>query len=217
MLKAECIHLLTPAEKLGSDVEALIRLRQDIGLKKPFILWESPRLTCIAKNLKHYMAAVKHVDVWSPIHTELLSLFDREPEFNKKETETLAGRFLDEGVGSASKGYVLVRAGEHGCVVVWGTTTRQSVWLPPFYDPEHDPDNSPVIDPTGAGNAFLGGFAVGWSETRNAVEAAAYGNVASSFMLEQIGPPKATDMDGELWNGVSPRARLQEYQAKLWR
>ena len=82
------------------------------------------------------------------------------------------------------------------------------MWLPAYYQLDH----RSVVEASGAGNAFLGGFVAGWVETGDAVEAAAYGIVASSFALEQVGPPLATGLDGERWNGVCLRARLQEYR-----
>ncbi|MCC8166228.1 MAG: PfkB family carbohydrate kinase, partial [Planctomycetes bacterium] len=41
--------------------------------------------------------------------------------------------------------------------------------------------------PTGAGDSFCGGFLVGLRETGDAVEAALYGTVSSSFVVEGFG------------------------------
>ncbi|MEM7127583.1 MAG: PfkB family carbohydrate kinase [Chloroflexota bacterium] len=50
-----------------------------------------------------------------------------------------------------------------------------------------------VVDPTGAGNAYGGGFLVGWVETGDLRTAGYYGAVAASYMVEQIGlPPIST-------------------------
>jgi sugar/nucleoside kinase (ribokinase family) len=46
-----------------------------------------------------------------------------------------------------------------------------------------------VVDPTGAGNAFCGGFLAGWVQTGNICTAGMYGAVAASFLLEQVGLP----------------------------
>ena len=42
-----------------------------------------------------------------------------------------------------------------------------------------------MIDPTGAGDSFCGGFLVGLHETRDVVQAALYGTVAASFVVEE--------------------------------
>ena len=39
------------------------------------------------------------------------------------------------------------------------------VWFTPYYRPEDSSSLSKVVDTTGAGNAFLGGFAKGFAET----------------------------------------------------
>jgi sugar/nucleoside kinase (ribokinase family) len=44
-----------------------------------------------------------------------------------------------------------------------------------------------VIDPTGAGDAFCGGFLVGLVETGDPFEAALYGTVSASFVIEGFG------------------------------
>lgn len=87
-------------------------------------------------------------------------------------------------------------------------------WSPAFY--AQVSDISRVVDPTGAGNAFIGGFATGLQQNMKLDKAAAYGNVAASFALEQIGLPKVK-FHGliETWNGVNVQARLEEYSSRL--
>jgi len=74
-----------------------------------------------------------------------------------------------------------------------------------------------VIDPTGAGNAFMGGFAIGFVETGDVIKAISYGAVSSSFALEQIGiPRRAVAEDGsELWNGDCVSSRLDLYLSSI--
>ena len=38
-----------------------------------------------------------------------------------------------------------------------------------------------VVDPTGCGNAFCGGFAIGWWKTRNLLTAGLYGTISASI------------------------------------
>ena len=65
-----------------------------------------------------------------------------------------------------------------------------------------------VVDVTGAGNAFLGGFAYGLkrhpynSKVSQLETAALCGTVAASFAIEQVGVPKVEEYStGETWNG----------------
>ncbi|KAI4638540.1 hypothetical protein J4E93_010095 [Alternaria ventricosa] len=88
----------------------------------------------------------------------------------------------------------------------------KSVWLPPYYEPSA----VKVIDPTGGGNTYLGGFIAGWKASGDIHEASMYGNVAASFAIEQIGLPSCEVSDGEeIWNGTRVMERLAEYRARL--
>jgi sugar/nucleoside kinase (ribokinase family) len=44
-----------------------------------------------------------------------------------------------------------------------------------------------VVDVTGAGDAYCGGFLAGYLETHDAVQAACYGTVSASFCIEHLG------------------------------
>jgi len=76
---------------------------------------------------------------------------------------------------------------------------------------------SKVVDPTGGGNAFLGGLAVALARGKAVEEAAVWGSVAASFAIEQVGVPAlGRDEDGnETWNGVRVENRLREFQTRL--
>lgn len=103
----------------------------------------------------------------------------------------------------------VVRCGEYGCLTV--PRASAPVWLPPY----HDIGSDKVVDPTGAGNAFLGAFAVAYKKTDDAVLASAYGAVAASFVIEQMGPPKREVVDERvLWNGEEFGGRLEAYKIK---
>lgn len=45
-----------------------------------------------------------------------------------------------------------------------------------------------VVDPSGAGDAFCGGFLAGYRRTYDPLEAALYGNISASLVVEGIGP-----------------------------
>lgn len=66
----------------------------------------------------------------------------------------------------------------------------------------------PPRDPTGCGNTFCGGFAVGWWKTRNVLLAGLWGSISASFMLEHEGvpPPRLAQWRYEL------QARLEMLQ-----
>ncbi|PVH82596.1 Ribokinase-like protein [Cadophora sp. DSE1049] len=89
-------------------------------------------------------------------------------------------------------------------------------WLPAYFT---EGDVERVVDPTGGGNGFLGGMAVALARGRGVVEASAWGSVAASFMIEQVGVPvlssapsgEGKEGEVELWNGLRVEERLEEY------
>lgn len=152
------------------------------------------------------------MDVFSPNHFELFSIFEEQPStpFSRSQVEDLAKRFLDAGVGPEQTGSIIVRAGEHGSMILAPDGVPR--WMSPYYQDS----SSKVVDATGAGNAFLGAYAIGYLKTRDSYQAACYGSVAASFALEQIGIPRITVLNGrELWNGVDVDERLKSYMDRI--
>lgn len=86
-------------------------------------------------------------------------------------------------------------------------------------------DGGRVVDPTGGGNTFLGGLAVALARGKSIEEACAWGAVAASFAIEQVGMPRL-EADGkneeeeeeeisEKWNGERVQDRLSEYMKRV--
>ncbi|KAL4817518.1 putative PfkB family kinase [Aspergillus spinulosporus] len=216
LITSKAYHFLESPANIESRVSEILALRQSFGTPSPLIIWEPAPLSCKAENLQPCIEATRTVDVFSPNHLELARLLGEplSPCFlDKEKIESMALRFLNtnNGIGPDGKGVVIVRAGEEGCVVC--ARHIPPTWLPPFYKYGHDK----VVDPTGAGNAFLGAFAIGYLQTGDAVQAACYGSIGASFALEQVGLPQLTRGEGglasgELWNGENVLERLRTYQ-----
>jgi sugar/nucleoside kinase (ribokinase family) len=156
------------------------------------------------------------IDIFSPNHIEFARIFAiPQPELVSRDIlENCAQEFTDNGVGVLKDGAVVLRAGEDGSMAV--SKGRAPMWLPAFYDTRDPSSRLKVADPTGAGNAFLGAFSIGFLETGNLSHAACYGNVGASFALEQTGIPDLTNdaNDEELWNGDRVQGRLRDYMAR---
>ena len=54
---------------------------------------------------------------------------------------------------------------------------------------------SDVVDATGAGDSFCGGFLVGYAETGNAIEAALWGSVSASFAVAGLGVSRLAEAE----------------------
>jgi sugar/nucleoside kinase (ribokinase family) len=75
--------------------------------------------------------------------------------------------------------FVLIRMKDGGQYLFDGVSLKK--WAIPMY-------SSNVVDPTGAADAFAGGFLINYRQTYDAVYAALCGNVTASFVMESCGP-----------------------------
>ena len=187
----------------------------------PYMVWEPVPDLCIPSELENVHRALGYVDVISPNLHELASLFGTTEDELAVDNQKLREHCEALLAGMIPTSAVVVRMGSQGCYVA----TRQSYSIIPAYYGTISSLNQ-VVDPTGAGNAFLGAFAIRLVDdiqqecTLNSWESAAtWGSVAASFAVEQVGMPKVTyDRRGEeLWNGERVWGRLKEYEGRCLR
>ena len=96
---------------------------------------------------------------------------------------------------------VVVKLGERGSMVF--DEVRGSWRVVPVY-------RTTVVDPTGAGDAYGGGFLVGLVETDDPLQAALYGTVSASFVIEGEGGTSALRR-----TRPEAEARLRELRAQI--
>lgn len=216
LLVAKSIHLIcSPTRCIEMTTRILDSRREKFGAecKRPIIIWEPVPDLCTPEELSNTYKALRHVDVISPNHEELASLFkfSHLDTVDRKAVERQCNQLLARGIGPTNDGAVVVRAGKEGCFVA---SLNKRKWLPAYHQ-----DSSKVIDPTGGGNGFLGGFAVGLVRNEgDFIEAARWGSVAASFCIEQVGVPTLRTListktcTDELWNDESVFDRLEEYR-----
>jgi len=106
---------------------------------------------------------------------------------NEYEAFSLVGpgtplEVIDKIVEAGAQGLVVLRRGPEGSVAHDEATGE--TWQVPAV-PE-----SRVVDPTGCGNSYNGGFLGAWAGGASLVDAACWGAVAASFMLEVRGVPE---------------------------
>lgn len=198
-------------------MSTLLRLREEKGVtERPLIVWEPAPLGCDSVNLTSHLKACALVDVFSPNRSELRYLLEgkneTQAEFSSSQVKAQAARFVEAGIGLNHQGLAVIRSGEHGVLIL--SRDRPAEWLPTYYGK----GSEKVVDATGAGNAFLGAFAVALHETDDPREASLRGAVAASYALEQFGPPELTtssSLSGELWNGSDVQDRLQELKTRV--
>ena len=101
-----------------------------------------------------------------------------------EEAHSLVGdgdpQTLIERLAEAGAPIITLRMGSAGSLV-YRAATRELHHIPAI--------PVAVVDPVGAGNAYCGGFLVGWLETGDLRRAGQYASVAASFLVEQYGLP----------------------------
>ena len=228
-LLAKCFHLICAPVRCMQLVEGIIDARSKSkatkDLASPLFVWEPVPDSCCSEEYENFLAALKVVDVISPNHHELAGIFGQVDQLNKSDEADIellkaqCERLLAEGFPK-QHGNIVVRRGEKGCCV-YGRFSQS--YFPAYHQPHNStPTNgitrtdSKVVDPTGGGNAFLGGFCIGLLDdchegTVSYEQGAKWGSVAASFAIEQVGMPKLSHQeDGtELWNGEAVGNRLK--------
>jgi sugar/nucleoside kinase (ribokinase family) len=222
LLAAKSFHLICSAVRCGELVQRLKERRAEaLGQTsaEPIIVWEPVPDLCTPEELENTKSALKCVDVLSPNHEELGALFDFQhaASVEKWAIEKHAEDLVAGGIGANGNGVIVVRSGKEGCYIARSGGDETSCWLPAYHT-----DQKKVVDPTGGGNGFLGGLAVGLVRSGfDVVEAARWGSVAASLCIEQVGMPQLTAPasagTSELWNGISVEDRLRELKERTAR
>lgn len=134
--------------------------------------------TYIESDLDLVKAVVANVDVFILNSAEATQL-------TGKQSTVAAGKYLLD-LGASSKGgakTVIIKKGEHGAIMF---TKHDGTFIVPALPNEN------VVDPTGAGDSFAGGF-MGWIakthdlSPRNQRKAMLFGAAAASFTIEDFG------------------------------
>jgi sugar/nucleoside kinase (ribokinase family) len=197
-----------------------LRKQQDKSAEahRPIFIWEPVPDLCTTQELDNCLRALKYIDIISPNHGELGGFFGRSTDGSDRvdfrAIEELSSQWLESGIGQDGNGGVVVRCGKDGCLVA---CKGQRKWMPAYHQSAQK-----VVDPTGGGNSFLGGLAVGVLRGRgasvmeNLEEGAMWGSISASFAIEQVGMPVlAHSAHGETWNGVCVEDRLSDFKQRV--
>lgn len=171
-------------------------------------LWEPVPDCCCPETFPVMLEALESVQVLSPnCHEAALFVGLPEPT-SVEDIETLIHRHWAQHLDKTKTIFVL-RCGKLGVAVYSHGSLK---WYPAYHQ-----SSEKVIDPTGGGNTFVGGFLYGFLESGGDIDtAASYGNVAAGLAVEQVGVPVLSyEGDVELWNGTTIKWRLEEYLKAL--
>lgn len=249
-LNSKTYHLICSPRRCIELVRGIFKKRKALELdgkfplettERPIFVWEPVPDLCVPNELANCMEALKYVDVISPNLDEFAALcgveIDLDQDFGHQILERKCKDFLTFGFGCKPSA-VVVRLGERGCYCA--QLTRHTSF-PAFHGRSSKSNNTrigegqqelekqelqsgKVVDPTGGGNAFLGGFCIGLlnepqvGRLTNFEIACMYGSVAASFAIEQVGMPKLSHSEKderELWNDESVHDRMSEFKIRL--
>jgi hypothetical protein len=97
--------------------------------------------------------------------------------------------------------FIVIKRGENGQYLL--DAAAKTRWEIPAYD-------SRLVNPTGVGDAFCGGFLAGYRKTYDPVEAVLYGNISAAIVSEGVDPFFALDVLPGL-----PQARMNHLRQAI--
>lgn len=205
--KVKCFHLLCSSSRCLKIMGEL----QKIGCGSTIFVWEPIPDLC---NQEHFeeikLILAGHHDatiVFSPNAEEGARLFNDDEPLSLEECMQYIWKF-DKYMGA--RNICVLRCGKLGSVALSArdleSGNRTVIHLPAYHS--NSPDK--VIDPTGGGNSYLGGFCVGFVLTGDLYVASICGNIAAGCIIEQIGVPNFETATRK-WNGLTFYERLCQY------
>ena len=107
LLGSRAFHFFATPEEIIAQVPELFKLREAHGISdRPLLVWEPFPAACKTQNYQAFIDALPLVDVFSPNHLELTSIFTDKPlsSFDTVQVE-LYGRTLLETHAGRIAGY----------------------------------------------------------------------------------------------------------------
>jgi sugar/nucleoside kinase (ribokinase family) len=123
----------------------------------------------------HLPALLTGLTAFMPTEIQLRNFFKGRNEDIWEMVEALAAYGCE---------LIVVRRGAKG-QLLYDATAQDRYEIPAY--------PSRVVDPTGAGDAFCGGFLAGYRRSYDPLQAVLHGNVSASFVIEGSGPFYAAD------------------------
>ncbi|WRT67782.1 uncharacterized protein IL334_004756 [Kwoniella shivajii] len=214
------VHFISyPAPRAERVLSEITSLNATKGWN-PMVIWEPE-----AESLEVIGRVSKDIDVIGPNHHEVSRLLPSLLPTSSQEEHLrdFYSQACIEFLKYKPKIGVVVRCGHLGCCfsttpdptsISCSPSKIEVKWIPAYWHLNRKGWNEGrVVDPTGAGNAFMGGLAAALDSGESLDEAVIWGSVAASFTIEQDGLPTLTRKNGkELWNGEDPWDRVQEMQ-----
>ena len=144
------------------------------------LLWEPTRAFMLSGDREAFRRGIPFADIVSPNLHEAQTMYGIDDEVE------LMRRLLADGAPIAA-----LRMGERGSLVA--RRGEGCAWYSPAVEVAE------VIDQTGAGNTYCGGFVVGYCRSGDVARAGCYGAAAASFALETVGAARIPEDRAARW------------------
>ncbi|KAM5507810.1 hypothetical protein McanMca71_001079 [Microsporum canis] len=242
LVLSNTFHMSCSADRCYNIVQGILERRRELGerhkleLRRPIFVWEPFPDSCHPEELSRFYEVIRHVDVVSPNEHEMGSYFSNSSwHFDNPRDQEICRSIVKSGIGIDGNGVLVVRAGRDGC---YAFSRDDQVALPAYLE-------SKAVDPTGAGNSFLGALCqvlagsnrapieatreimeksgdwravcTTWDDRGNILAGLVCATVAASYVIEQVGVPVLSfSPEGEeYWNGTSYVGRVRRYTRQL--
>ncbi len=160
------------------------------------LLWEPTRAFMLGGDYARFLRGLRRADIVSP------NLHEAQAMTGLQDERAIVRRLLADGAA-----VVALRMGELGSLVA--SRDADCAWRIPALPVRE------IIDQTGAGNSYCGGFVVGWQREKDLAAAGCYGAAAASFTLEHIGCAQLpADLQGQ-WSQRLQAARAGASKLRL--
>lgn len=152
------------------------------------LLWEPTRAFMLSGDCARFLSGLPYADIVSP------NLLEAQTMYGIADEVAIMRRLLADGARAAA-----LRMGELGSLAAKQGDDR-AYYIPAVSVAE-------VVDQTGAGNTYCGGFLVGFCREGDVAAAGCYGAAAASFTLETVGCARIPLNLEEEWTGRLDEAR----------
>lgn len=198
LIDLRSFHFCCSVERCEETIDLFLDKTKDNGKPPAKFIFEPFPEVCKPENLEALNKILHKVDVFSPNLDEAAAFYGlKKLPRTEEEIAELALKFFKF---SSANGGVVLRCGALGSYILSRTV---SVMLPAYHN-----DQKCVIDVTGGGNSFCGGFITALVISNDWLTAGILGNIVSGCVIETLGMPK---FNNGKWNGLSVKDRLQRY------
>ncbi len=152
------------------------------------LLWEPVRVFMLSADRYAFKTGIQQADIVSP------NLHEAQTMYGISDEVEIMRRMLEDGARVAA-----LRMGELGSLLAQRGDDR-AYYIPAVDVPE-------LVDQTGAGNSYCGGFLVGFCRSGDLVEAGCFGAAAAAFTLEHVGCAEIPSDRAAQWQHRLEQAR----------